>query len=305
MHYSQLFAISCSLFLLAGCGTNSKPSPQNPASAAAITPEVLSPEIAETSGLACADNDRFFTINDSGNSAVVYQLDPQGRITQRFTTDAKNQDWEAISLHQGQLWIADIGNNSGQRTSLQLYRTEVPEPRQDQLKTAVIELYYPEPRLPVAGPYQHELDAEALVSTGKDLLMFSKNWQGQQSRVYRLDVTNSKVMLQPSGLTDPLPGLITDVAYAPSRQLFIAAGYKNIRLNPLAFMLTGKFEPFLAVLDAQYRLVKTVKIEGAGQLEGICLDKADNIWLSQEGSTHHAARFWRWGNLANLLAVKD
>jgi len=76
----------------------------------------LSAEVAETSALACLSSQQFLTLNDSGNPPLLYQLNANGDITATIQTDAMNQDWEALAIHQGQLWIADIGNNSGERT---------------------------------------------------------------------------------------------------------------------------------------------------------------------------------------------
>ena len=264
---------------------------------------LLSAEVAETSGLVCLDDGKFLTLNDSGNPPTLFQLDVMGRILSRIDTTAINQDWEALALHQGQLWIADIGYNSGQRTALQLYHAPLAQADNKQLSVDTLTVQYPQAALTRAMPYQHELDAEALVSTGKQLLLFSKNWLGMQSRVYVVDTDASTSVLKPVGNTTALPGLITDAAYSPQHQVFVVTGYQNFRLNPLAFMFSGDFSPFLAVLDKQFRLITSVPIETGGQLEAVCLDKAHNIWLTQEKSTHQPAALWRWGHLETLLAT--
>lgn len=264
---------------------------------------LLSSEIAETSGLLCLDDGKFLTLNDSGNPPVLFQLDAMGRILSRIATTANNQDWEALALHQGELWIADIGNNAGQRTSLQLYHTQLAETVPEALSVDTLTVQYPQVALTKAMPYQHDLDAEALVSTGEQLLLFSKNWLGMQSQVYVVDTKTRTSVLKPVGSTTALPGLITDAAYSAQHRVFVIAGYQNFRLNPLTFILSGDFSPFLAVLDAQFRLITSVPIETGGQLEAVCLDQEHNIWLSQEKSTHQPAALWRWGRLEALLAT--
>lgn len=264
---------------------------------------LLSSEVAETSGLVCLDDGKFLTLNDSSNPPVLFQLDTTGRIIRRTDTKASNQDWEALALHQGQLWIADIGNNSGQRTALQLYHAPLTAVQTNQLSVDTLTLQYPQAALTKAMPYQHDLDAEALVSTGEKLLLFSKNWLGMQSTVYVVDTAAGISVLKPVGNTTALPGLITDAVYSPQHQVFVVTGYQNFRLNPLAFMFSGDFSPFLAVLDKKFRLITSVPIETGGQLEAVCLDKAQNIWLSQEKSPHQPAALWRWGHLATLLAT--
>ena len=305
MQKFQLSPLLLCCFLLGSCSQQPDSPPDKHAAIDQITVTPLGNEIAETSGLACLDNDQFLTINDSGNPAAIYQLDAQGRISKRLSTNGHNQDWEALAIHQGRLWIADIGNNSGQRQTLQLYHTVLPSSQAAELAVEMLELRYPEAPKTSPSHYQHELDAEALVSTGSQLLIFSKNWLGMQSRVYEVDTSKKAVMLKQIGETSALPGLITDVAYSMQQQVFVVAGYQNFRLNPLSFVLSGDFVPFLAVLDAQYRVIKSVPISTGGQLEAVCLDRAQNIWLSQEKSTHHAAQFWRWGPLSTLLNATD
>lgn len=265
----------------------------------------LSAEIAETSGLACLGHGQFLTINDSGNPATVFQLDASGRIINRITTNGRNQDWEALAIHQDRLWIADIGNNSGQRATLALYHAPIPQGQMKDLQVEELALRYPQPPMAKPSHYQHELDAEALVSTGDRLLVFSKNWAGMQSRVYAVDTSGTTTVLQPVGETGPLPGLITDVAYSAQLHVFVVAGYENFRLNPLPLMLSGNFAPFIAVLDANYQFITSVEVPTGGQLEAVCLDEAQNIWLSQERSSHHKAKLWRWGTLATLLNATD
>lgn len=298
MHLFPLSALLC-LTLLTGC--SQQPDNQVQDEATADTTATLPAEIAETSALVCAGGQQFFTINDSGNPSVLYRLNAQGQIQQRINVQAQNQDWEALALHQDKLWIADIGNNSGQRTELQLYALPAPAVGDTTTPATSYRLHYPGPAARAPAMYQHEFDAEALVSTGSALLIFSKNWLGSTSRVYQVDTSQSASELKQVGTTSPLPGLITDVAYSTSQQLFVVAGYQNFRRNPLPLLLSGDFSPFLAILDRQYQLIKTVPVTTGGQLEAVCIDAADNIWLSQEQSARHPALMWRLGNLATLV----
>lgn len=297
-----LTPFSLIFIVIQGC-SHSPPAVVQPTEQQAMA--TLSDEISETSGLACLSGQRFLTVNDSGNAPVVYQLDTQGRILARLNVNADNKDWEAITIHQGQLWIADIGNNSGQRPSIQLLQSDLPTFSTQQLNTRPLQLRYATAPLPQGADYQHNLDAEALVSTGDELLLFSKNWLGNQSTVYSVNTTAPNSVLSPSGQTAVLPGVITDVAFSAEQNVFVVAGYQNFRQNPLQLMLTGNFEPFLAVLDRQYQLQAIVPISTGGQLEAVCVDEQQQIWLSQEKSRHQPALFWRWGTVETLIGTKN
>ena len=56
-------------------------------------PEVLK----ETSGLYCPQVDSAFTINDSGNKPIIYNIDHTGRIISEKVVVTKNIDWEALT----------------------------------------------------------------------------------------------------------------------------------------------------------------------------------------------------------------
>lgn len=124
---------------------------------------ITDPELAEVSGLAPSRTAQGWWVhNDSGNDAKLYLLNAQGKRLGEFTvTDATNTDWEDMASYQvkGQtpmLYLADSGNNGGERTEFTLYR--LPEPNLKQAKsgaTATVETF--KFRYPTGKP-----DAEAI-----------------------------------------------------------------------------------------------------------------------------------------------
>jgi len=87
----------------------------------------------EASGVAASRNNPgvLWSENDSGNTAVVYALSPQGRLLGTYTLPA-NTDNEDVGIGPGPmvdvsyLYVADIGDNSSNRSSITLY--QIPEP---------------------------------------------------------------------------------------------------------------------------------------------------------------------------------
>jgi hypothetical protein len=116
----------------------------------------------EASGVAAsrAHHQVLWTHNDSGPPVVV-AIDPSGSVKARVrVTGATVEDWEDIAVGAcpsgSCLYIADIGDNDGKRSSISIYR--VPEPAADERATPAAEVYrasYPE------GPR----DAEAFFVT--------------------------------------------------------------------------------------------------------------------------------------------
>lgn len=281
---------------------------------------VLPNEIAETSGLVCLEHGRFLTMNDSGHSPIVFELDIRNRILQKyeqFQLNATNTDWEAMTLHQGQLWIGDIGNNRGIRDGGELYQVPLPlsaakaavhhnAPQAGTYRTLAARssrFAYPDFPQVALQAYQHDYDAEALVSANGKLFLVNKAWQSEQTSVLLLTPQKTTHQAQVVAKIKGLPGVITDAAFSDQYQHFVMTGYARFRDNALQLALFDHYQPFLAVLDAQFQLVKVVLIRQGGQLEGICIDSQQQIWLTQEQSKRRPALLWRWGTLQQLLST--
>lgn len=69
-------------------------------------------------------SDTFWVIEDSGNKNKLYQLNSSGAIIKSITiANAKNKDWEDLTIdEQGHIYIGDIGNNNGKRSTFQIYK---------------------------------------------------------------------------------------------------------------------------------------------------------------------------------------
>lgn len=260
----------------------------------------LDPGIVESSGLVCLADGTFLTINDSGNAANVYQLNAQGKVLAQFPIDAVNKDWEAMTLHQEELWIADIGNNSGARNGGDLYRATLPLRIDKANSTVKTSFVYPDLPQPPLQIYQHDFDAEALVSAGQQLFLFNKAWQSPFSTVYQLTTEANGTNATRIATIDGLPGVITGGSYSSEQQLFVLTGYARFRENVLRMALYNDYQPFLAVVDRQFKLQKVIPIAQGGQLEAICIDQQQQIWLTQERSKSRPALIWRWGSIQQL-----
>lgn len=286
---------------LTACTTPPSPAPAKTENSVVNTGVQLPAVVAETSGLVCLADGSFLTINDSGNSATVYQLNARGEVLAQFAVDAKNQDWEALTLHQGELWIGDIGNNSGARTGGDLYRTSLKMQATVLNSTAKTSFVYPDLPLPPLQVYQHDFDAEALVSANQQLLLFNKAWQSSHSSVYQLTTANGITTARKIATIEGLPGVITGGAFSDAQQIYVLTGYARFRENVLNMALHDDYRPFLAVLDRQFKLQHIEPIKQGGQLEAICIDHQQQLWLTQEKSKRRPALLWRWGTVQQLL----
>ena len=256
---------------------------------------LLPDEIRETSGLICLENGNFITINDSGNSSELFEFDRSGRILQRVGIPVKNIDWEALAQSPTHLWIGDIGNNSGNRNQTQVWQLNQPwsQPQQP----SAINVRLPDFPTTAPEPYQHDFDAEAITFANGALWLFSKSWLSNNSQVYKIDVDQR---ILKAGAITGLSGLVTDAAFSESEQLFVLVGYANMRKNPLQFILYHDYQPFIALVNTDLTLIAQRPIQSKGQVEAVCIDRQQQIWLTQEQTERQPALFWRFGSIEQL-----
>lgn len=147
------------------------------------------PLLTESSGVAASG--RFpgvlWSHNDAGNDPLVFATDTSGADLGAFrVTKAKNVDWEDVALAPcgaaSCLYLADTGDNQGDRRSAVIYRVVEPEPGRRGGRSGAtapaqaLEFTYPD------GPH----DVEAMwVDPSGDVHLLTKEQAGQ-ARHYRL-----------------------------------------------------------------------------------------------------------------------
>ncbi len=121
-------AASLGVLLLTACA---QPPSYTPAQRTGMMPT----PIDESSGLAVSRRDpgMLWTQNDSGGRAVLYAVEPNGaRRGELHITKLAHHDWEDLASFEldGRAWllIADVGDNSGNRTDCALYVIAEPDP---------------------------------------------------------------------------------------------------------------------------------------------------------------------------------
>ena len=242
----------------------------------------LPAELNETSGLYCPDADSIYSINDSGNDPVIYQLNQRGEIMHQRRLQ-KNQDWESITCDEQFFYVGDIGNNKGKRSSVDIQVVDKSSASEKVVRTLKVSY---DGNDPDKNEYlKHDFDGEALVSVGAKLVLFSKSWKTQVARIYELNKSDKKQRVTPVKLLGGLPGVITGVDYDSRHKHFIVVGY-----NIVGF---GNFSPFMALLDEDYSVLSSWLLPGFNQVEGVCVDPQGDVWISQESSvfsTHKLAK---------------
>jgi hypothetical protein len=175
--------------------------------------------LAEISGIARSDRypGVYWVHNDSDDEARVFAIDSEGKVLfpayleQRYhgetevakrdpwpgihIPNASNIDWEDVALANGQLFIADVGNNANTRRDLGVYVLNEPNPLATQAARALrfLPIRYPEQEsFPPTGTWRYDCEA-IFVHEGKIHLLTRHRKAGELlgitrgTRLYRLD----------------------------------------------------------------------------------------------------------------------
>ncbi|PQJ31147.1 hypothetical protein BST92_04060 [Nonlabens arenilitoris] len=214
--------------------------------------------INESSGLIVIDG-HLITHNDSGNMPILYQLDTTGIITDyvkyRYLS---NHDWEAITMSDRAIHIADIGNNRGDRKDLKIYNIIKPAIWQEDIDIDISTITYAAQTNFKRRNQRHSYDAEAIIVINEVMYLFSKDWINYNTSIYTLPLYQDTSLNSHQVINTK--GLVTDAAYN-NKNTVLLCGYNQ------------SLQPFVAQLnfnDDKFTLIKKVDlpIEGA-QIEAI------------------------------------
>ena len=105
--------------------------------------------------------------------------------------DAVNVDWEAITTDdQGNLIIADCGNNFSIRRDLVLYIVKEPYPPQTVVTCVSSRILYYYPDQKDFPPEKNDYDAEAIFWRNGRIYILTKHRSDTLTKLYRLDSVN-------------------------------------------------------------------------------------------------------------------
>ena len=200
------FALQPLLFLVFALSTQ----PPAQADPVELIAEISHPPLTEVSGIARSSHPGVFWVhNDSGNAAHLFPIHLDGNpVIPPFVADdyveepwpglpivnAWNVDWEDIAVADGQIYIADMGNNGNARRDLGVYVVAEPNPLGVELSRALrfIPVAYPDQR---GHPGEHwHFDCEAMFAADGKLFFLTKHRKRGQisgwergTKLYRLD----------------------------------------------------------------------------------------------------------------------
>jgi hypothetical protein len=222
-------------------------------------------DVFESSGLVDR-GDLVLTVNDSGDEAVVYGIDPAtGRTLSRTTYADDVDDVEALAPGRaGTVWAADIGDNRHDRDDVAVYRVR---PEDGDRPGDRYSLAYPD------GPR----NAEALlVQPGSQrLFVVSKSAFGGTVYVAPRHLVAGAAPSRMRAFAR-VRGLVTDGSFLPDGTHVVLRTYGTASV----YTFPG------------FELVGTVKLPSQPQGEGISVGADGRVLVSSEGVHADVRRVW-------------
>jgi len=238
----------------------------------------LSKEVDENSGLVRI-GDQFWTHNDSGGKAAIYQIDPQsGEVLKTVTIEnAQNRDWEDLAADEQHLYIGDFGNNRGGRKDLVIYKIALADLIKSTTATAEVISFSYTDQDKYYNSYQHNHDCEAMIAKGDKLYLFSKNWLNKKCKLYELPKTAGNYSISPISEFDAQGTITAATLSDKGEELFLLGYIPGQGFDPFIWRISdwGNNQFFAGEM-------KRIDLKPRRQTEGISLYKDSLLLISAE-----------------------
>jgi len=237
--------------------------------------------IKENSGMVYYGNEKAWFIEDHGNDDVIYQVGFNGDLLKELRVkNAKNNDWEDLTQDpEGNIYIADIGNNNNKRKDLRIYKIPNPEIEPgDKIDAEVIHFSYPEQKK--FPPKKSDLiyDAEAIFYRNDFLYIITKNravpFSGK-ALIYKIPAKKGKHTATLIGEFTPCEtaGIcqVTSAEISPDGKKIVLLGYGFLWV----------FTDFTSD-DFTKGNLKTIDLGATTQIESVCFKDNNTLLISDE-----------------------
>lgn len=250
----------------------------------------LADEITETSGLIYFGGN-FWTINDSGNPAILYMFDSlTGKILHRtYISNQINNDWEELTQDETHIYIGDFGNNRGSRTDLNILKIAKKDMNlngeSDTVTAEVIRFVMKDQTNFNNTGQNHDYDMEAFCVMGDSLHLFSKNWVDGKSRHYVCPAQPGNWELLPAETLD-VNGQITGACYRNG--VVILTGYNKGGMGSFLYLMWD-FRNY-RLMNGNRRRIDCGNALIPGQNEAVCFN-GNTMYMSSEKQISNAALY--------------
>ena len=243
-----------------------------------ISKIVLPKIINETSGLEFYNNN-FITHNDSGGEPSLYVFNEEGEIVETIGLnknpdfEIENNDWEDLTNDNKYFFVADTGNNFGNRDNLNIIRVSIGA---NLMVDGIIKISYSDQESFFPRP-KHKYDAEAIIIIDDKIALFSKDRENLNTDLYLVDKDQNGQQILTSKFNYTVGSLITGGDYNKENSLLALVSYNS---NGEQYLIL--FENFeLNNLENNNFTKYKIPIERA-QIEAIKIIDQETFWITSE-----------------------
>lgn len=236
--------------------------------------------INEVSGIETSNNSEdIWMINDGGNKPQLFLVDTKGTIKGVIDIDAKNRDWEDLTLDsEGNLYIGDFGNNGNDSKGLSILKIakeklilgETVTPEKIKFKYADQEKFPPKKK-------KRYFDCEAFIHYQDNLYLFTKsrvNDDYGRTNVYKIPATAGAYEAQ----------LIGTFKTCDKLACWITAADLSEDGNTLALLTLDTVWTFSGFENDDFFSGEVVKheLDHRSQKESICFKDDNTVFIADE-----------------------
>ena len=175
----------------------------------------------------------FWTLSDSGNKIEIIPMRRDGSLawgTKGVTiTGAKNYDWEALTGDaDGNMVVADVGNNISNRRQLNLYLFKEPSaqnPEVTEVKT--IPFIWPDQKEFPDPDLKH--DCESIFKIRGNIYFLTKHRRDTFTELWRIDIPKSNAQANLTKVAQfDAKGMVTDASVSPDGKCLAILTYRAV-----------------------------------------------------------------------------
>lgn len=228
-------------------------------------------EIAESSGVeVLKGNGNYVTHNDAGNQPHLYRINRKAEIEQTIKLNLPNVDWEDLATDKdGNIYIADTGNNNNRRRELAVYKINLNDPQNPQ----AIRFTYEDQKEYPPKKEDRNFDCEAIFWYNGSVYLVSKD-RGREAtaKVYQVPDSPGNHVAKLLG-KHKIKAMITGAAISPDEET-------------VALVSEGELHIFTdyTSADAFYEgKYKEINLKEAGQTEAVAFEDNQTLIITSEG----------------------
>ena len=175
----------------------------------------------------------FWTLSDSGNKPEIVPIRADGSLAWGMKgisiRGAKNNDWEAVTGDaDGNMVVADVGNNISNRRQLSLYMFKEPTPQHPEVTDVkTLSFIWPDQKEFPDPDLKH--DCESVFKIKGNIYFLTKHRRDTFTELWRIDVPKSSEPVKLSKIAQfDAKGMVTDASVSPDGKSLAILTYRAV-----------------------------------------------------------------------------